>query len=153
MGQPDEYTYSITDAYGDGICCSYGNGGYVIEVDGIEVVNGGQFSSSKEESFVISAQPNTPPTTPPPTTSPPTTPPPTPAPTPPPTPAPTPPPTPGPTPPPTPAPFATYSPQPSVLPTSGAVVEPPSSGPVAPQTCTFEIQKNDFCEAYVIKVV
>merc|ERR1712151_1276420 len=38
---PDEYTYSITDAYGNGICCSHGNGGYVIKVGGEPVVEGG----------------------------------------------------------------------------------------------------------------
>merc|ERR1712029_798671 len=27
------YTFKITDAYGDGICCSYGNGGYSVEVN------------------------------------------------------------------------------------------------------------------------
>merc|ERR1711923_110476 len=56
----DEYTFTITDAYGDGICCSYGTGGYKIKVDGTEVVNGGEFSSSETESFTVSAPPTAP---------------------------------------------------------------------------------------------
>merc|ERR1712176_484685 len=75
-----------TDAYGDGICCSYGNGGYIIKVDGTEVVNGGDFGESKIETFTVNGPPPTPapitnPTAPsttapvtPPTTSPVTTP-------------------------------------------------------------------------------
>merc|ERR1712048_110983 len=161
--QSDEYTYKITDAYGDGICCSYGNGGYVIKVEDETVVEGGEFGDSEVESFTVSAPPVAPPTPPPtppvaPPTPPPTPPvappisPPIPAPTSQPIPAPTSQPIPAPTPPPTSAPITLTDP-PSILPTSGTVVEPPSSGPVAPQTCTFEIQKDDFCEAYVIKVV
>ncbi|CAN5378546.1 hypothetical protein BH11BAC2_BH11BAC2_21760 [soil metagenome] len=33
----------ITDAYGDGICCGYGNGHFTIYVDGVEVDSGGYF--------------------------------------------------------------------------------------------------------------
>merc|ERR1712003_564621 len=61
--EPDEYTFKITDAHGDGIFCSYGNGGYVIKVDGTEVVNGGEFGDSETESFTVTAPP-TPVTTP-----------------------------------------------------------------------------------------
>merc|ERR1711971_880546 len=83
---PDEYTFSITDGYGDGICCSYGNGGYKITVDGTEVVNGGDFGNSDTETFTVnnptpSTAPVAPPTTAPvtspitpPTTAPVTTP-------------------------------------------------------------------------------
>jgi len=56
----DEYTFSITDAYGDGICCSYGNGGYKIIVDGTEVVNGGNFGNSETETFTVNANPTAP---------------------------------------------------------------------------------------------
>merc|ERR1712176_464523 len=72
--EPDEYTFKITDAYGDGICCSYGNGGYVIKVDGTEVVNGGDFGDSTTETFTVNGSPT--PTAPvaPPTTAPVTTP-------------------------------------------------------------------------------
>merc|ERR1712152_127873 len=65
------YTFKITDAYGDGICCSYGNGGYIIKVDGTEVVSGGEFGDSETETFTVSSA-TAPPTTAPvtPTTSP-----------------------------------------------------------------------------------
>merc|ERR1719278_1954689 len=71
--ESDEYTFKITDAYGDGICCSYGNGGYIIKVDGTEVVNGGEFGDSETETFTVSAPPTAPTgTTPYPTHIPPT---------------------------------------------------------------------------------
>merc|ERR1712183_388128 len=63
----DEYTFTITDACGDGICCSYGQGGYVIKVDGTEVVNGGEFGDSTTETFTVNGSPTT---NPPPTTAP-----------------------------------------------------------------------------------
>merc|ERR1712119_135321 len=75
----DEYTFTITDAYGDGICCSYGNGGYKITVDDTEVVNGGDFGNSETETFTVNGpaptNPSAPPTTAPVTnpTAPPTT--------------------------------------------------------------------------------
>merc|ERR1712176_169627 len=61
------------DAYGDGICCSYGNGGYKITVDGTEVVVGGEFGDSETETFTVnnptpSSAPVAPPTTAPVTT-------------------------------------------------------------------------------------
>merc|ERR1712154_313014 len=73
--ESDEYTFTITDAYGDGICCSYGTGGYKIKVDGTEVVNGGDFGDSETETFTVTAPPTapvSPPTAPvsPPTASP-----------------------------------------------------------------------------------
>merc|ERR1711884_576995 len=74
---PGSYKFTITDAYGDGICCSYGNGGYSVKVNDVEVASGGAFGSKEEKTFDVVA--NTP-TTPPPSTSasvsPPTTPPP-----------------------------------------------------------------------------
>merc|ERR1711862_1021906 len=50
--------------YGDGICCSYGSGGYIIKVDGTEVVNGGEFGSSTTETFTVDAAPTAPVTNP-----------------------------------------------------------------------------------------
>merc|ERR1712003_150012 len=104
--------------YGDGICCSYGNGGYVIKVEDETVVEGGEFGDSEVESFTVSASPVAPPTSQP-----------------------------------IPAPISAPTPAPTPAPTSAPITftDPPNSGPVAPQTCTFEIQKDDFCEAYVIK--
>jgi len=66
----DEYTFTITDAYGDGICCSYGQGGYVIKVDGTEVVNGGEFGDSTTETFTVNGSPPTTAPVAPPTTAP-----------------------------------------------------------------------------------
>jgi len=43
------YNFTITDSYGDGICCSYGNGGYVISVAGVVVATGGDIGSEKTE--------------------------------------------------------------------------------------------------------
>jgi len=55
------YTFTITDAYGDGICCSYGNGGYSVKVDDKEVASGGQFGSEETKSFDVGAsQPSAP---------------------------------------------------------------------------------------------
>ncbi len=41
----DCYTFEITDSYGDGMCCAYGNGGYEIWADGalIAGMSGGAF--------------------------------------------------------------------------------------------------------------
>merc|ERR1739837_51990 len=69
--ETDEYTFYITDAYGDGICCSYGTGGYKIKVDGEEVVSGGEFGDSETETFSVTSSPVAPPTTAP--VTPPTT--------------------------------------------------------------------------------
>merc|ERR1711884_946324 len=60
------YKFTITDAYGDGICCSYGNGGYSVKVDDKEVASGGQFGSSETKTFDVGSST---PTTPPPSTS------------------------------------------------------------------------------------
>merc|ERR1711862_880826 len=72
------YKFTITDGYGDGICCSYGNGGYSVKVDDKEVASGGQFGSEESKTFEVGSST---PTTPSPSTSAPV-----PAPTPPPTP-------------------------------------------------------------------
>merc|ERR1712238_125379 len=49
-------TFTITDAYGDGICCSFGSGSYSIKVDGVdELVTGGQFESSETKNFDVPA--------------------------------------------------------------------------------------------------
>jgi len=56
------YTFKITDAYGDGICCSYGNGGYSVKVNDQQVASGGQFGSEETKSFQVGAAPPTTPT-------------------------------------------------------------------------------------------
>lgn len=46
-----EYTFTINDAYGDGICCSYGQGEFVGKVNGIEVFRGGTFTNQVVKTF------------------------------------------------------------------------------------------------------
>jgi len=66
------YKFTIEDDYGDGICCNYGNGGYIVSVDGTEVASGGDFGSGESKTFEVSPGA---PTTPSPVTSPTVTPP------------------------------------------------------------------------------
>merc|ERR1712003_416008 len=112
------YKFTINDAYGDGICCSYGEGNYIVTVEGSIVSQGGEFGSTQIKEFAIQEEDPSPSNSP--ITSP--TNPPTPSPTYPPTPSPTYPPTPSPTNPPTPSPtIASNSP---VAPTSPPVTSP-----------------------------
>merc|ERR1712029_926658 len=65
------YTFTITDGYGDGICCSYGQGGYVVKANDEEVASGGQFDSSETKEFDVGdAAPTTTAPVSPPTTAP-----------------------------------------------------------------------------------
>ena len=48
-----DYTFTITDSYGDGICCQYGSGSYTVEVDGQTLFSGGQFGSSEAHNFTL----------------------------------------------------------------------------------------------------
>jgi hypothetical protein len=47
------YSFNIFDSYGDGICCSYGQGSFNLVVSGNNVASGGQFTSSKTVSFCL----------------------------------------------------------------------------------------------------
>ena len=49
------YIFTINDAYGDGMCCSFGQGSYSIKsVDGATtLVSGGQFGATESKSFTI----------------------------------------------------------------------------------------------------
>ena len=47
-----DYTFTIYDAYGDGICCSYGTGSYSLTAGGAELASGGEFGF--DESTAIS---------------------------------------------------------------------------------------------------
>ena len=49
----DDYTFTITDSYGDGICCSYGSGSYTLSSDAGTIVSGGSFGSSEATPFCI----------------------------------------------------------------------------------------------------
>ncbi|MGP9801736.1 endonuclease [Rheinheimera sp. NSM] len=48
-----DYTFSIFDSYGDGICCSYGNGSYSLTLGGQPVFSGGAFASQQSHSFTL----------------------------------------------------------------------------------------------------
>ena len=50
-----DYTFSIYDSYGDGICCGYGNGYYELVVDSIVVATGGEFNSEESTTFSVPA--------------------------------------------------------------------------------------------------
>ncbi len=50
---PGEYTFTITDAYGDGICCSYGNGSYTLTGSTGTLASGGSFNSSEATVFCV----------------------------------------------------------------------------------------------------
>ncbi|MEM7574634.1 MAG: S8 family serine peptidase [Bacteroidota bacterium] len=62
----DCYTFTINDSYGDGICCSYGNGSYSLTNGGTVLASGGNFGGSEATDFCIGGGgPDTsPPTTP-----------------------------------------------------------------------------------------
>lgn len=48
------YTFTINDVYGDGICCTYGNGSYVLKnAAGTTLVSGSSFTSSASHNFTI----------------------------------------------------------------------------------------------------
>ena len=45
------YEFTIVDSYGDGICCSYGEGSYTVSLDGEVVASGGGFGTSETSVF------------------------------------------------------------------------------------------------------
>ena len=47
------YTLNVNDSYGDGICCAYGEGSYTVNVDGEDVLTGGQFTNDVSEGFCV----------------------------------------------------------------------------------------------------
>ncbi len=58
-----EYTFTINDSYGDGICCTYGNGSYSLtDGCGNTLVSGGSFTSSEVTAFCAGATANVAPT-------------------------------------------------------------------------------------------
>lgn len=46
------YRLEVLDAYGDGMCCSYGNGYFKLRSNGVIVAQGGQFGDVDKEKFV-----------------------------------------------------------------------------------------------------
>ena len=58
-----DYTFTINDSYGDGICCSYGNGSYTLtDNDNTQIATGGAIGSSETTNFCISGTTITEPT-------------------------------------------------------------------------------------------
>merc|ERR1711957_870649 len=50
------YTFVMSDSYGDGICCSYGEGNYSFAVNGVnEIESGGDFGFSETTDFCTTA--------------------------------------------------------------------------------------------------
>ncbi|MDA7558748.1 DUF5011 domain-containing protein [Flavobacteriaceae bacterium] len=47
------YEFTITDSYGDGICCTYGNGSYSVSDASGVFITGGSFGSSESTQFCI----------------------------------------------------------------------------------------------------
>lgn len=50
---PGDYVFTIFDAFGDGICCSYGNGSYEMVFNGTVLFSGGEFGSESVHNFTI----------------------------------------------------------------------------------------------------
>ena len=51
---PGCYNFIISDSYGDGICCAYGNGSYTVtNPSGQVVASGGQFADSETTNFCL----------------------------------------------------------------------------------------------------
>ncbi len=51
------YDFTISDSYGDGICCTYGNGSYAVSEGGTTVASGGAFTSSETTNFCLGGGP------------------------------------------------------------------------------------------------
>jgi hypothetical protein len=47
------YDFTISDSYGDGICCTYGSGSYTVSAGGSTVASGGSFTSSETTNFCV----------------------------------------------------------------------------------------------------
>ena len=52
-----DYTFTVYDSYGDGLCCAYGNGGYKVTVEGETYAEGGDFGSSESTSLCEGSNP------------------------------------------------------------------------------------------------
>ncbi len=51
------YTFTITDAYGDGICCAYGSGSYSLTGPSGTLASGGSFGASESTPFCLGGGP------------------------------------------------------------------------------------------------
>ena len=51
-----DYVWTIYDDWGDGICCSYGNGSYELMLNGEVIATGGNFGGSESVNFTVGAR-------------------------------------------------------------------------------------------------
>lgn len=51
------YSFNIFDSYGDGICCSYGNGNYLLDFGNVSLASGGSFTTSDTTPFCLGSTP------------------------------------------------------------------------------------------------
>ncbi|BBN80119.1 endonuclease I [Pseudoalteromonas sp. A25] len=49
----DSYTFTILDSYGDGMCCSYGNGAYSLTGPSGTLAQGSSFTTQQQHTFTI----------------------------------------------------------------------------------------------------
>ncbi len=47
------YTFTISDSFGDGICCGFGNGSYTLSSSAGTIASGGEFTSSDATEFCV----------------------------------------------------------------------------------------------------
>ena len=47
------YTFTISDSFGDGVCCAYGIGSYAVSTNGTELASGGEFATSEATDFCL----------------------------------------------------------------------------------------------------
>ncbi len=48
-----DYTFTISDSFGDGICCQYGTGSYTLSSSAGTIISGGEFTSSEATAFCV----------------------------------------------------------------------------------------------------
>ena len=53
LTESGEHAFEINDEYGDGICCAWGSGGYVLSVDGVDVASGGDYGAGESKPFDV----------------------------------------------------------------------------------------------------
>jgi hypothetical protein len=58
LQQGKSYTFTITDGFGDGICCKYGNGKFIGKLRGNVIFEGGSFTKEWSQTFTTGANPN-----------------------------------------------------------------------------------------------
>lgn len=50
---PGDYSFEVFDGFGDGICCTYGNGSYSVTKGATVYASGGSFGASESTSFSV----------------------------------------------------------------------------------------------------